>query len=120
MLYHSSLWGQSIPRQSSVFRLQLSWALLKQVKFKLFCGFIYEWWIVRRLNLGPLPRNSNGHERVTKKKVSNASSSFELDVVLCSVSVTQKLLSLQVFRQAGPPQRVDCSAPMSETALKGH
>jgi len=46
--------------------------------------------------------------------------SFELDVLQCSVSYhttpTQKLFCLHVFRQAGP-QRVDCLAPRWETAL---
>jgi len=46
--------------------------------------------------------------------------SFEPDVVLCSVSV----IPLHVFRQPGPPQRVDCLAPRWETVLsdflKGH
>jgi len=46
-----------------------------------------------------------------------SSSSFELDVLLYSVFVTQKLLWLHAFRQAEPPQRVDCLAPKWETAL---
>jgi len=36
---------------------------------------------------------------------------------VCHTTPTQKLLCLHVFRQAGPPQRVDCLAPKWETAL---
>jgi len=51
----------------------------------------------------------------------NSSSSFEPDVVLCSVSVIplqhRRLFCLHVFRQAGPPQQVDCLGPRWEIAL---
>jgi len=36
---------------------------------------------------------------------------------VCHATPTQKLLCLHVFRQAGPPQRVDCLAPKWEIAL---
>jgi len=44
---------------------------------------------------------------------------FEAEVALCSVSVIplQKLFCLHVFRQAGPPQLVDCLTSRWETAL---
>jgi len=35
----------------------------------------------------------------------------------CHTTPTQKLFCLHVFRQVGPPQRVDCLAPRWETAL---
>jgi len=37
--------------------------------------------------------------------------------MLCRTTTTQKLFCLHVFRQAVPPQRVDCLAPRWETAL---
>jgi len=49
--------------------------------------------------------------------------SFEPDVVLCFVSIiplnTEAVL-FAVFRQAGPPQRIDCLTPRWETVLKGY
>jgi len=36
---------------------------------------------------------------------------------ICHTTPTQKLFCLHVFRQIGPPQRVDCLAPKWETAL---
>jgi len=53
----------------------------------------------------------------------NTSSSFELDVLclsycVCHTTLSQKLLCLHVFRQAGSPQRVDCLTPKWETAPK--
>jgi len=36
---------------------------------------------------------------------------------ICHTIPTQKLFCLHVFRQDGPPQRVDCLAPKWETAL---
>jgi len=47
------------------------------------------------------------------------SSLFQPDVVgfVSVIPLPQKLFCLHVFRQAGPPQRVDCLAPRWETAL---
>jgi len=57
----------------------------------------------------------------TELKKLRGVTSFEPHVVLCSVSVKplqrQKLFCLYVFRQAGPPQRVNCLAPRWKTAL---
>jgi len=36
---------------------------------------------------------------------------------VCHATPTQKLFCMHVFRQAGPPLRVDCLAPKCETAL---
>jgi len=55
-------------------------------------------------------------------KILNISSSFEPDVVLlcvCHTTPTQKLFRLDVFRQAGPPQQVDCLAPKMGNNIKG-
>jgi len=52
--------------------------------------------------------------------ISNTTTSFEPNVVLCSVSVISlqhRSCSVCWSRQARPPQRVDCLAPRWKTAL---
>jgi len=37
---------------------------------------------------------------------------------VCHTTPTQKLFRLRVFRQAGPPQRIDCLVPRRENSIK--
>ena len=62
--------------------------------------------------------NKDSHEYEEPNNVRRASANFFIDSKDSFIHAYELLLGLHVFRQTGPPRRVDCLAPPSVCHIK--